>query len=47
LPVDGILRVRGGLVLATKLIVHALTDHKAPATVIVPHYVMLGAVLSR
>jgi ClpP class serine protease len=44
-PIDIILHTPGGLVLAAEQIAHALVRHKAPVTVMVPHYAMSGGTL--
>jgi len=45
MPIDIILHTPGGLVLATEQIAHALIQHKADVTVLVPHYAMSGGTL--
>ena len=44
-PIDILLHTPGGLVLAAEQIAHALVRHKAPVTVLVPHYAMSGGTL--
>jgi len=44
-PIDVILHTPGGLVLAAEQIAHALAQHPAKVTVIVPHYAMSGGTL--
>jgi ClpP class serine protease len=44
-PIDIVLHTPGGLVLAAEQIAHALIRHKAPVTVMVPHYAMSGGTL--
>jgi len=44
-PIDILLHTPGGLVLAAEQIAHALVRHKAPVTVMVPHYAMSGGTL--
>jgi len=44
-PIDVILHTPGGLVLAAEQIAHALVQHPAKVTVIVPHYAMSGGTL--
>jgi ClpP class serine protease len=41
-PIDLIIHTPGGLVLAAEEIARALQAHKAPVTVMVPHYAMSG-----
>jgi len=45
MPIDIVLHTPGGLVLATEQIAHALIQHKADVTVLVPHYAMSGGTL--
>jgi ClpP class serine protease len=45
MPIDLILHTPGGLVLAAELIAEALIRHKAPVTVMIPHYAMSGGTL--
>jgi ClpP class serine protease len=44
-PIDLILHTPGGLVLAAEQIAHAVRDHPARVTVLVPHYAMSGGTL--
>jgi len=44
-PIDLILHTPGGLVLAAEQIAHALKNHPAKVTVMVPHYAMSGGTL--
>ena len=44
-PIDLILHTPGGLVLASEQIAHALKQHPAKVTVLVPHYAMSGGTL--
>jgi ClpP class serine protease len=44
-PIDLIVHTPGGLVLAAMQIAAALVRHKAPVTVMVPHYAMSGGTL--
>jgi ClpP class serine protease len=44
-PIDLILHTPGGLVLASEQIAHALQQHPAKVTVLVPHYAMSGGTL--
>jgi ClpP class serine protease len=44
-PIDLILHTPGGLVLASEQIAHALRQHPAKVTVLVPHYAMSGGTL--
>ena len=41
-PIDLVLHTPGGLVLAAEQIAHAVRDHPARVTVLVPHYAMSG-----
>ncbi|WP_456396629.1 SDH family Clp fold serine proteinase [Desulfurobacterium sp.] len=45
MPIDLILHTPGGLALAATQIAAALTKHKSPVRVIVPHYAMSGGTL--
>jgi ClpP class serine protease len=45
MPIDFIIHTPGGLALAATQIAAALTKHKAPVRVIVPHYAMSGGTL--
>ncbi|NPV70603.1 MAG: hypothetical protein HPY55_08170 [Firmicutes bacterium] len=45
MPIDILLHTPGGLVLAAGQIAKALSNHKAPVTVFVPHYAMSGGTL--
>ncbi len=42
MPIDIILHTPGGLVLAAEQIAHAIRNHPAKVTVLVPHYAMSG-----
>src|SRR4051794_16927201 len=44
-PIDLVLHTPGGLVLAAEQIAHAVRDHPARVTVLVPHYAMSGGTL--
>jgi len=44
-PIDLIVHTPGGLVLAARQIAHALNNHPAKVTVMVPHYAMSGGAL--
>lgn len=44
-PIDLIIHTPGGLVLAAEQIARALQSHRAPVTVMVPHYAMSGGTL--
>jgi ClpP class serine protease len=44
-PIDLLLHTPGGLVLAAEQIAHAVRDHPAKVTVLVPHYAMSGGTL--
>ncbi len=44
-PIDLIVHIPGGLVLAAGQFAHALKEHKARVTVFVPHYAMSGGTL--
>lgn len=44
-PIDLIIHTPGGLVLAAEQIARALRAHKAPVTVMVPHYAMSGGTM--
>src|SRR6476619_4505204 len=44
-PIDLVLHTPGGLVLAAEQIAHAVRDHPAKVTVLVPHYAMSGGTL--
>lgn len=44
-PIDLIVHTPGGLVLAARQIAHALNNHPAKVTVMVPHYAMSGGTL--
>src|ERR1700686_3600038 len=44
-PIDLVLHTPGGLVLAALQIARAIREHKAKATVFVPHYAMSGGTL--
>jgi ClpP class serine protease len=44
-PIDLIIHTPGGLVLAAGQIAHALKEHPAKVTVLVPHYAMSGGTL--
>lgn len=45
MPIDILLHTPGGLVLASEQIACALTRHKGPVTVFIPHYAMSGGTL--
>ncbi len=45
MPIDLIIHTPGGLALAATQIANALSKHKAPVRVIVPHYAMSGGTL--
>ncbi|MFL6646696.1 MAG: SDH family Clp fold serine proteinase, partial [Sulfurifustaceae bacterium] len=45
MPIDIVLHTPGGLALAAEQIAEALLRHKAPVTVIVPHYAMSGGTM--
>jgi len=45
MPIDLIIHTPGGLALASTQIANALSKHKAPVRVIVPHYAMSGGTL--
>ena len=45
MPIDLILHTPGGIVLATEQIAHALKNHPAKVTVMIPHYAMSGGTL--
>jgi ClpP class serine protease len=45
MPIDLVVHTPGGLVLASEQIALALIAHKAPVTVMVPHYAMSGGTL--
>ncbi|MGZ4190049.1 MAG: SDH family Clp fold serine proteinase [Actinomycetota bacterium] len=45
IPIDMIIHTPGGLVLAAEQIATALMRHRAPVTVMVPHYAMSGGTL--
>ncbi len=45
MPIDFVIHTPGGLALAATQIANALSKHKAPVRVIVPHYAMSGGTL--
>lgn len=45
MPIDIVLHTPGGVALAAEQIAEALLRHKAPVTVIVPHYAMSGGTM--